>query len=326
MRVSRDTGQARRSAETKLIDIQSLTKTYPGGTAPALDSVNLHIGRGALFGLLGPNGAGKTTLLSVLVGLVRRDSGRVRIDGLDLDRELPAIKRIFGFVPQDLAFYPMLTVQENLDFFTGVWNVPRAQRRARIERAVETTGLTHYLGKRAETLSGGLKRRLNFACGLLNRPRILCLDEPTVGIDPQSRHFILESIRGLAEEGMTVIYTSHYMEEVQQLCDHVAVIDQGRILADGRMDELLASGGQNTLHISFGADVDAGDLARAADVLGGEAEGRREIVVHTAGPEEALQRLAAHLGRGLPAIQAFRYGYRDLEELFLDLTGKRLRD
>ena len=315
-----------RPAGSELIKIQSLSKTYPGSSSPALDSVSLHIGRGMLFGLLGPNGAGKTTLLSVLVGLVRRDGGDVQVDGLDIDRDLAAIKRIFGFVPQDLAFYPMLTVAENLDFFAGVWGVAKARRRQRIDRAVETADLGRYLGKRAETLSGGLKRRLNLACGLLNQPRILCLDEPTVGIDPQSRHFILESIRRLAESGMTVIYTSHYMEEVQQLCDHVAIIDQGQILADGPMDELLNSGGGSTLRIAFGPEVDGEALAWVAARLGARSAGRRELVMDVSSPEEAVRKLAGHLGDGLPPIQALHYGHRDLEELFLGLTGKRLRD
>ncbi len=317
-----------RPAGSELIKIQSLSKTYPGSSSPALDSVSLHIGRGMLFGLLGPNGAGKTTLLSVLVGLVRRDDGDVQVDGLDIDRDLAAIKRIFGFVPQDLAFYPMLTVAENLDFFAGVWGVDKARRRQRIADAVETADLGRYLDKRAETLSGGLKRRLNLACGLLNKPGILCLDEPTVGIDPQSRHFILESIRRLAESGMTVIYTSHYMEEVQQLCDHVAIIDQGRILADGPMDELLntGAGSGSTLRVGFGPEVDGEALARAATRLGAQLAGRREVVMDVSSPEEAVRTLAGRLGEGLPPIQALHYGHRDLEELFLSLTGKRLRD
>jgi ABC-2 type transport system ATP-binding protein len=226
-----------------LIEISGVSKRYRGAPSAALAGVNLAIPEGTVFGLLGPNGAGKTTLLSVLLGLVRKDAGRVAVAGHDMDRELPVIRRLCGLAPQDLGFYPMLTVAENLRFYAGAGGLGGAKLRERVEFAAGTAQLGEHLHKRADALSGGLKRRLNLALSLLHAPRVLFLDEPTVGVDPQSRAFILQVIRRLRDErGLTVIYTSHYMEEVQQICDRVAILDQGRVLAEGDLKALLAQG------------------------------------------------------------------------------------
>ena len=228
-----------------LIEISGVSKVYPRAPAPALDRVTLAIPDACIFGLLGPNGAGKTTLLSVLLGLVRKDAGTGQIAGHDMDRELPAIRRLCGFAPQDLAFYPMLTVDENLRFYAAAGGLSGALLRERIRSAVDTGLLREHLDRRADELSGGLKRRLNLALSLLHAPRILFLDEPTVGLDPQSRAFILDVIRALRDRGLTVVYTSHYMDEVQQICDRIAVLDHGRVLAEGRLSELLSGGDRN---------------------------------------------------------------------------------
>jgi len=223
-----------------LIEIDAVTKRYRGADTAALDRVSLTVEPGTIFGLLGPNGAGKTTLISILLGLVRKDGGAVRVAGHDMDRELPAIRRLCGLAPQDLGFYPMLSVEENLRFYGGAGGLAGAALAQRVDFACDTAQLGEHRDKRAERLSGGLKRRLNLALSLLHAPRILVLDEPTVGVDPQSRAFILEVIRRLRQEqGLTVIYTSHYMDEVQQLCDRAAILDQGRVLAQGTLRELL---------------------------------------------------------------------------------------
>ncbi len=292
----------------------------------ALDDVSLHIPRGEVYGLLGPNGAGKTTLLSILIGLTPKDAGRVRVDGLDLDREAGAIKSRIGFVPQDLAFYPMLTVRENLSFFAAAQGIPRARRAARIDFAVATTELGAHLGKQAAALSGGLKRRLNIAIGLLNQPAVLCLDEPTVGIDPQSRNFILEAILRLRDEGLTVIYTSHYMEEVQQICTRVAVIDAGRILIEGAIDELLGGAGGQVLRVSFEQALSEAQAGRLVRELDASLEGERGIRVSGASPERSLAVLAEVAHEEGLVIRTASYGFRNLEDLFLSLTHKRLRD
>jgi ABC-2 type transport system ATP-binding protein len=225
-----------------LIQITGVAKQYRRSDARALDGVSLSIPQGSIFGLLGPNGAGKTTLISILLGLVRKDAGQVRVAGHDMDRELPAIRRLCGLAPQDLGIYPMLTVEENLRFYGGAGGLAGTQLRQRVDFACATAQLDEQRRKRAEVLSGGLKRRLNLALALLHEPRVLVLDEPTVGVDPQSRAFILSVIARLRQEqGLTVIYTSHYMEEVQQICDRVAILDQGRVLATGTLAALLGA-------------------------------------------------------------------------------------
>jgi ABC-2 type transport system ATP-binding protein len=234
-----------------VIEIQDLQFRYPGADRDALGSLTLDIRAGSLFGLLGPNGSGKTTLISILTGLLDASAGRVSIDGRALPEGIAVVQAFSALVPQDYAFYPRLTVAENLRFFAGVLELG-AGSAASIAEVVEVAGLKDFMGKRAEHLSGGLKRRLNLAIGLLNRPRLLFLDEPTVGIDPQSRQFILEAIKHLNAAGTTVIYTTHYMDEVQQLCDSIGVLDEGRLLAQGSLEDLLrAAPGQRNLEELF---------------------------------------------------------------------------
>jgi ABC-2 type transport system ATP-binding protein len=228
-----------------VIDIEKACFRYPGSELRAVDELSLHIPAGRLFGLLGPNGSGKTTLISLLVGLLSADSGMIRIDGNPMPSRAREVRRFIGLTPQDYAFYPRLTVRENLQFFAGALQLRGAQKRERMEAAVGATALQSFRGKRAQHLSGGLKRRLNLAIGLLNRPRLLILDEPTVGVDPQSRHFILQAIGRINDAGTTIIYTSHYMEEVEQLCDDIAVLDAGRLLAHGTLRELVGDTGDN---------------------------------------------------------------------------------
>jgi ABC-2 type transport system ATP-binding protein len=233
-----------------LIEIGGVSKAYPRASAPALDGVSLTIPEACIFGLLGPNGAGKTTLISVLLGLVRKDAGTGTIAGHDLDRELPAIRRMCGFAPQDLAFYPMLTVAENLSFYAAAGGLSGPRLRERTDAAVAAAQLHEHRHRRADVLSGGLKRRLNLALSLLHAPRILFLDEPTAGVDPQSRAFILDVVRRLRADGLTVIYTSHYMDEVQEICDRIAVLDDGHVLAEGDLHALL-SGREQRLEAFF---------------------------------------------------------------------------
>jgi ABC-2 type transport system ATP-binding protein len=229
-----------------VISIRQLEFSYSPSVRPVLKGIDLEIPENALFGLLGPNGAGKTTLLSILAGLIPCPAGCLFVDGRDMSEADNRSAARLSLVPQEYAFYLPLTVRENLTFFAGVQGVPKAEMDARIHEAAGQTGLEERLDSRAGKLSGGLKRRLNLAIGLLNRPRLLLLDEPTVGIDPHSRHFILETIRQLGHNGTTVIYTSHYMEEVEELCDQIAIMDHGQILRKGTLTELLAEAPQNT--------------------------------------------------------------------------------
>lgn len=240
MRVPRKTGAASCEDEAdNQIRIEQLSHTYAGAPSPALDNVTLTIARGALFGLLGPNGAGKTTLISVLTGILPLQKGEVRVLGKRLSQDRDAVLAMAGLVPQDYAFYPRLTGRENLRFFAGINGFHGLSAMERMDRAISICGIEDHLDRMAGEYSGGLKRRLNLAIGLLNDPRVLYLDEPTVGIDTRSRRFILDAIKALKTAGNTVIYTSHYMEEVEQLCDTVAIIDRGRVIAHQPIGELL---------------------------------------------------------------------------------------
>ena len=207
-----------------MIKISSVVKKYDN--LKALDGLSLEIKKGTIFGLLGVNGAGKSTLLSILNGLSPFDSGKIEIFGLDLKKELKQIKSISSIVPQNLAFYEQLTVKENLDFFKNIQNGSKES----YEKALHVNDLEVILNQKASTLSGGQKRRLNIAIGLLNNPQIIYFDEPTVGIDPKSRNEILESIKEYKKLGITVVYTSHYMNEVEMLCDEVAIISHGKLV------------------------------------------------------------------------------------------------
>jgi ABC-2 type transport system ATP-binding protein len=234
-----------------VISISQLEFSYSPSASPVLKGIDLDIPENALLGLLGPNGAGKTTLLSILAGLIPCPAGRVFINGEDLSTTTGRAAAGLSLVPQEYAFYQPLTVHENLTFFAGVQGVPAWEIDERVRKAVVQTGLEERLGSRAGKLSGGLKRRLNLAIGLLSQPRLLLLDEPTVGIDPHSRHFILETIRQLRDQGTTVIYTSHYMEEVEDLCDRVAIMDHGRVLRYGTLTELMAEAPQTARRREF---------------------------------------------------------------------------
>jgi ABC-2 type transport system ATP-binding protein len=213
--------------------VEAVSYRYPGRGELALDGVSLEIPDGGVFGLLGPNGAGKTTLISLVSGLLRGAQGRIEVQGEA------------GLVPQDHAFYPMLTCRENLAFFGAVQGLAGAELESRVAAVAAFGRIEGVLARRAGQLSGGLKRRLNLAIGLLSEPEVLLLDEPTAGVDPQSRAFLLESIRALARPGRTIVYTSHYMEEVQAICDRVAILDAGRVLASGALSELLQGGRRN---------------------------------------------------------------------------------
>jgi ABC-2 type transport system ATP-binding protein len=223
-----------------MLSVDGVSFRYAGGEEPVLHELSIAVPGGGIFGLLGPNGAGKTTLISILAGQLRADSGSVTVDGVPLEELRRREPASLGLVPQEFAFYPMLTCAENLRFFGGVQGLGGARLRERVAATASFARIDNYMARRSGELSGGLRRRLNLAIGLLTEPRILLLDEPTVGVDPQSRSFLLDSIRALAGEGRTILYTSHYMEEVEAICDHVAIIDAGRVLRQGALAELLS--------------------------------------------------------------------------------------
>jgi ABC-2 type transport system ATP-binding protein len=223
-----------------IIEIRELTKIYTGAEEPAVNSISLEIFPGEIFGLLGPNGAGKTTTISILCGLFPATSGNVTIDGLDSQTDMVKIKQVIGVVPQDIALYPTLSGRENLTFFGNMYGLHGSALRDKIDHYLTEFGLEKHAGKAVGKYSGGMKRRVNLIAGLLHDPKIIFLDEPTVGIDVQSRVVILEYLMEINKKGVTIIYTSHYMEEAEQLCSRVAIIDRGNIIALGNPKELVA--------------------------------------------------------------------------------------
>jgi len=222
-----------------IIDINGLCKTYKGSCKPALNSLTLSIGKGISFGLLGPNGAGKTTLMNIMCGLCKPDAGTISICGFDVDSDISRIKEIIGVVPQNLALYPSLNAVENLKVFGGIYGMERSAISERTEELLSTFGLWEHRNRRASTYSGGMSRSLNLIIGLLNSPEILFLDEPTVGIDVQTRRTIIDYLKTLNSQGTTLIYTSHLMSEAEDLCNNVALINNGKIVCNGEPDQLI---------------------------------------------------------------------------------------
>lgn len=223
-----------------IIRITNLTKFYKGNNEPAINSISLTIESGEIFGLLGPNGAGKTTTISILCGLFAPTAGNVSIDGLNIRSSLDRIKQIIGVVPQDVALYPTLTALENLRFFGNMFGIRGRELDDRIYQKLEIFGLEKVARKRISRYSGGMKRRVNLIAGMLHDPKILFLDEPTVGIDVQSRIVILDYLKQINKSGTTIIYTSHYMEEAENLCSRVAIIDRGVIISIGNPKQLVS--------------------------------------------------------------------------------------
>ncbi len=307
-----------------LIAVRNLRHRYAGAEREALAGIDLDIATGSSFGLLGPNGAGKSTLLSLLTGIARPQQGDIHIDGRDLRRERNAIRAIGALVPQEYAFYPALSGSENLRFFAGIYGLDARQRRARIDEAVAVCRLDEFLERRAESYSGGVKRRLNLAIGLLNAPRILYLDEPTVGIDALSRQCIVEAIRALHRRGTTIVYTSHYMEEVEAICDEIAIIDRGCVVARDSVAALLGERRERQLHLLL--ETAPTDAQRSAWLArpGAAIDGNRLTLPL---PEPALLApLLAELTQSGLTPRQLQYGVSRLEEVYLELLADERDD
>jgi ABC-2 type transport system ATP-binding protein len=276
------------------------------GSTVAVDGLSLQVRAGEVFGFLGPNGAGKTTTISIAIGLLAPDAGTVDLGGHG-SPTLPAVRARIGIAPQALALYDGLSARENLEFFARLYGVPSADRRRRADELLALVGLADRAGHRVATYSGGMKRRINLAAALVHDPPLVLLDEPTAGVDPQSRNAILDIVRSLRDRGRTVVYTTHYMEEAQRLCDRVAIIDHGRLLACGTVDELIGRhGGESLVTVQHGAGL--------------EGEPREERF-HTSEPIGELTRRMA--GGGVVGVKIDR---PSLESVFLQLTGRSLRD
>lgn len=308
-----------------MIAIQNVYYRYPATESFALDNISMQVPEHCAFGLIGPNGAGKTTLISHLTGVLPLQQGTMAVGGFNAPCNQRQIRAITGLVPQDYAFYPTLSASENLQFFAKIYGLTGCQRQRRIEQCVEICGLQEVLHRRADTYSGGVKRRLNLALGLLHKPSILYLDEPTVGIDTQSRRFILDAIAALKTQGLTVIYTSHYMEEVQSICDQIAIIDQGKLLLQGSIDELLEWRANKWLQVELNDPVPQQSLLSLQHIAPVRSEGQHLRIPVDPGGRQLFTILLALRDSGL-SISRLQYGTRSLEDLYLNLTRRRLRD
>jgi ABC-2 type transport system ATP-binding protein len=309
-----------------IVEVRDLSKQF--GEFAAVDGVSFEIAQGEVFGLLGPNGAGKTTTISMISCLIEPTSGDVLVDGSSILKDPTAVKRALGVVPQEIALYPTLSASENLAFWGRMYGLSGSALKSAVDDALELAGLAERSKERIEKYSGGMKRRINIAAGILHRPKVLLMDEPTVGIDPQSRNHILDTVRNLNSAGMTVLYTSHYMEEVEFLCDRIAIMDGGKIIAMGTLDELR--------DVVGGMDVVGVKVTEISDRVLGDV---RAIpgVKHVDRTDDALRVLTPSSGSIIGTlvttlesegshVTSITVIEPNLESVFLHLTGKSLRD
>ena len=309
-----------------IIIAHNLHKSY--GDNHAVRGVSFEIARGEVFGLLGPNGAGKTTAISMLTGLIKPSSGEVRVDGLDLDKHANTVKARLGLVPQELALYPTLSARDNLIFFGRIYGLRGKKLKQRIATVLEMVGLSERADEAIETYSGGMKRRINIAAGLLHEPEILFLDEPTVGVDPQSRNAIFESVEALNEAGLTILYTTHYMEEAQRLCDRVAIVDRGEIIAMDSPKAMISGlgGGIIRLGLSNGQMDAVSKRGQEHPAIKDISRMDGELIVATHQAQDALMGLLEITNQLDARVTSLEILEPNLETVFLQLTGKSLRD
>ncbi|MDF2674551.1 MAG: antibiotic transporter ATP-binding protein [Clostridiales bacterium] len=311
-----------------IIKIENLIKRY--GSKLAVDNLSLNIEEREIFGLLGPNGAGKSTTIKIITGLLGLNSGSVKVGGFDLNDKASRInaKRIMGLVPQDLAIYSNMSARDNVLFFGRLYGLKGKELKDRTEEALEFVGLKDREHEKSKKFSGGMKRRLNIACAIVHQPKIIILDEPTVGIDPQSRNHILESIKELNRRGSTIIYTSHYMEEAESLCHRVGIIDNGKLIALGTKQELkniLAEDEKLLLKINT-PSFNAKDEIKKMRGIKSAAFKDDVLEIITTNGQQQLQDILFTLAKHDVKVKSFNIIEPDLESLFLSLTGKNLRD
>ncbi len=310
----------------KIIEVKNLTKEYR--ELKAVDRLNLDVYEGEILGLLGPNGSGKTTTINCILSLLKFKEGTIKIFGKEMNPNAYDIKRQIGVVFQDVAVFDELTVEENIDYFCGLYVKDKKEREQCIEDAIELVGLEDFKKFHPKKLSGGLLRRLNIACGIAHKPKIIFLDEPTVAVDPQSRNNILDGIETLREQGATIIYTTHYMEEVEILCDRVVIIDKGKILAQGTIDDLkeMASIEEKISVEVYDLDPKHLDTLKAfknVDTL--KYENNSLLIAYKKGKNNLIE-LTDFLKKEKIKYNAINMMRPTLNDVFLDLTGKELRD
>ncbi|MBU5592556.1 ABC transporter ATP-binding protein [Clostridium sp. MSJ-4] len=309
-----------------IVEIKNLVKRY--GEMLAIDNLNLDIKEGDIFGLLGPNGAGKTTLINSMIGLTKVDSGSVNIFGKNIKDEIMDIKKNLGIVPQEIALYEELTAYENLMFFGRLYDLKGSALKTAAKEALEFTGIWDRKDQIVKEYSGGMKRRLNIACAIIHRPKLIIMDEPTVGIDPQSRNHILNSVKTLREEGATIIYTSHYMEEVESICNNVAILDKGRVIALGSKEELkdfvYTEERINVKIINANFTMVEG-IKAIEGIKHCELEGDMLNIIAEKN-KISISAVLTIIEESGAEILSFNIEKPTLESVFLTLTGRKLRD
>jgi ABC-2 type transport system ATP-binding protein len=313
---------------TAILEAHDLAKHY--GETQAVKGISFHIDEGEIFSLLGPNGAGKSTTIAMLATLYAPTGGDAVIAGHSVTREPMRVRGLIGVVPQDIALYDDLTARENLSFWGQMYGMAGSDLKRRVAEVLEQVGLTDRADRPVKTFSGGMKRRVNIGAGLLHKPRLLFMDEPTVGIDPQSRRAILDMVKDLNRQGATVLYTTHYMEEAAELSDRVGIIDHGKLIALGTQAELTRQvGGQDTVRLQAGEDHNAARLAEALRDVPGVVQASsidHEVVVIVPAAADALVPIVARAGELGVKIRSVDIQEPNLEAVFLHLTGRALRD
>lgn len=309
-----------------VVRIENLVKKF--GSKIAVDNMSLQVQEGEIFGFLGPNGAGKSTTINSVCGLIKIDQGSITIDGIDIKSRSTEAKQRLGLVPQEIALFDTLTAGENVEFFAKLAGVKGKLLKERVEEALEFVGLSDKRRDIPKSFSGGMKRRLNIACAIAHHPKVIIMDEPTVGIDPQSRNHILDSVRQLNKMGSTIIYTSHYMEEVEAICARVGIIDHGRLIAIGTKEELrkLVSEDERIIIDTFNLSYNSVEEIKAVKGVKDAAfsDGTLELV--TQNSQAVLQDILHTLSKYGARVKGVDMIEPDLETVFLALTGRKLRD
>ena len=311
---------------SEILKVEGLVKRYK--ELIALDHLSISVNEGEIFGLLGPNGSGKSTCINCILSLLEYDKGSITVFGKEMSPKAYDLKSRIGIVPQEVSVYESLTVYENIDFFCGLYIQDTDTRKKYVQEAIDFVALNDFVKFRPKKLSGGLKRRLNIACGIAHKPKLIFFDEPTVAVDPQSRNKILEGIEELRDKGATIVYTSHYMEEVEQLCDRVAILDKGNVIAEGTLDELrnMIKKSEIITIEAGGLDDEAIDKVRSlSNVYNTAYDGNTLKVEAGAGTHNVIDIVNILQDKGY-RLKKIYSEQPTLNDVFLELTGKTLRD